>query len=67
MGEFGIVPGKGIIRASDERLARRVSKNDKISVRTEKELNPGDYKVKVESVRVSNNCPSEYRKMVESV
>ena len=36
MGEFGIVPGKGIIRASDERLARRVSKNDKISVRTGK-------------------------------
>ena len=29
-------------------------------------LNPGDYREKVESVRVPENCPDEYQKMVES-
>ena len=28
---------------------------------------PGDYREKVESVRVLRNFPDEYRKMVESV
>ena len=30
-------------------------------------LNPGEYREKVESLRVPENCPDEYRKMVESM
>ena len=67
MVESGRVPGKGIIRASDEKLSKRVSKNGRMSVSTGKFLNTGEYREKVESVRVPKNCPDEYRKMVESV
>ena len=53
-------PGKGIIRASNENFLRRVSKNGRISVSIEKGSNPGDYREKVESERVSKYCPDEY-------
>ena len=39
----------------------------RISMSTIKFLNPGEYREKVESVRVPKNCPDRYRKMVESV
>ena len=61
------VLGKGRIRTSIKQLSGRVPKNGRISVSTGKLLNPGEYREKVESVRVSENCPDEYRKMVESV
>ena len=67
MVESGGVSGKGRIRASIEKLSGRVLKKGRISVSTGKWLNPGQYQEKVESERVSNNCPDEYRKMVESV
>ena len=44
-----------------------VQKNGRISVSTRKLLNPGEYREKVESVRVPKNCPDQYRKMVDSV
>ena len=34
--QSGRVPGKSIIHASNEKLSRQVSKNGRISVRTEK-------------------------------
>ena len=52
---------------STGKLSLRVRKNDIIGVSTKKLLNPGEFREKVESVRVSENCPDEYRKMVESV
>ena len=51
MVESGLVLGKGRIRASTEKLSGRVPKKGRISVRTKKLLNPGDYSEKVESVR----------------
>ena len=60
------VPGKGRIRASVEKLYRGVSEKVRICVSTEKYQNPGQYREKVEFVRVSNNCPGEYRIRVES-
>ena len=67
MVESGRVPGKGIIRASDEKLSKRVSKNGRMSVSTEKLLNPSEYREKEEFVRVPKNCPDQHRNMVESV
>ena len=55
------------ICASTEKLSGLVRKNGRISVSTEKLLNPGDYRQKMESVRVPKNYPYEYGKMVESV
>ena len=65
--ESGRVPGKGGIHASTEKLSGRVPKNGRISVSTRILLNPGEYREKVESVRVPKNCPDEYPKMVELV
>ena len=67
MVESGQVPGKGRIHASTEKLFDRVLKDGTISVSTEKWSNPGEYREKVESVRVLKNCLDEYRKMVELV
>ena len=63
----GRVPGNGRIRASIEELSRRLPKKGRINVSTEKWKNLGEYREKGESVRVSKNCPDEYRKRVESV
>ena len=60
------VPGKGRIRASNEKLSEQVPKNGRISVSPEKWQTLGEYREKVESVRLSKNCPVEYRKWVES-
>ena len=62
MVESGRVPGEGRIRKSMEKLSRGVSEKGRISVSTEKWENPGEYRETVESVRVSKNCPEEYRK-----
>ena len=67
MVESGRVPGKDIFRTSIEKLSQRVPKKGLICVSTEIWSNPGEYREKVESVRVSKNCPSEYRKRVEYV
>ena len=67
MVESGRVPGKGRIIASIEKLSRRVLKKGQIYESSEKRWNPGDYREKVEFVRVSKNCPNDYRKNVESV
>ena len=47
--------------------SRGVPAKDGIRVSTETLLNPGDHRQKVEFVRVPNNSPDEYGKMVESV
>ena len=52
---------------SAEKLFRLVRKNGRMSVSTGTLLNPGEYREKVESVRVPKNCPDQYVKMVESV
>ena len=67
MIESGRVPGNGRICASNEKHCRQVLKNGRISVSTRKWSNPGEYREKVESERVSNNCPDEYLKRGESV
>ena len=67
MASSGSVPGKGRIRASVNKLSRRVPENDRISVNTEKWYLPSHYREKVESVRVSKNCLGEYQKRIESV
>ena len=67
MGESGRVPGKGRIRASIENLSRRGPENGEICVSIENWYNPGEYREKVESMRVSKNGPDEYRKRVGSV
>ena len=61
------VPGKDRIRASIEKLLWGVPKKGRIWVSTKKWWNPGEYREKVESLRVSKNCPGEYRKTIESV
>ena len=65
--ESGRVLGKGRIRASIEKLSRRLPEKGRICVSTEKWQNPGGYRENVESVQVSKNFPGEYRKRVESV
>ena len=67
MVESGRVPGKGRIRTSIEKLSRRASEQGRICVSTEIWLNPGEYREKVEFVRVSKNCTHEYQIRVESV
>ena len=67
MVESGRVPGNGRIRASIENLSQRISEKGRMSVSTEKWKNLGEYREKIESERVSKNCPREYRKMIESV
>ena len=67
MASSGSVPGKGRIRASVEKLSRQVLEKVRICVSTEKWQNPDQYGEKVESVRVSKNCPGEYLKTVEYV
>ena len=62
--ESGGVSGKTGICASTEKLSWRVPKNGRIGVSTGKLLNPGEYREKVEYVRVPENCPDEYRKMI---
>ena len=42
-----------------------VRKNGRISVSAGKLLNPGQYRQKVQSVRVPKNCPDQIGKMVE--
>ena len=66
MRESGRLSGKGRIRASNEKHCEQVPKNGRIRVSTGKLLNPGEYREKVESVRVPRNFSDEYRKMVES-
>ena len=66
MVEFGRVLVKGRIRASTKKLFGLVPQNGRISVSTGKWWNPDEYRVKVESVRVSKNYPGEYQKRVES-
>ena len=66
MVESGRVLGKGRRRASIEKVSRLVSEKGRISVSTEKWLNPGEYWEMVEFVRVSKTCLGEYRKRVES-
>ena len=53
MVESERVPGKGIIRASNEKLSKRVSKNGRIHVYTGKWSNPGEYREKG-IIRASN-------------
>ena len=65
--ESGRVPGKGRIRASIEKLSRRLQKNGRINVSTKKWHNSSEYWEKVESVRISKNCLDAYQKMVEAV
>ena len=60
-------PGKERIRVSIDKLSRRVSKKGRICVSSENWQNPDQYKEKLESVRVSKNCPGDSRKRVESV
>ena len=62
--ESGGVSGKSRIRANTGKLSWRVPKNGRIGVSTEKLLNPGEYREKVEYVRGPENCPDEYRKMI---
>ena len=59
--------GKGRIPPSIEKLSRRVPKNGRIYVSTEKLYNMGEYREKVESVRVAKNCPGDFQKMVKFV
>ena len=67
MVEFGRVPRKARIRPSIGKLFGRVPEESPISVRIEKWLNPGEYREKLEFVRVSKNCSDEYRKRVQSM
>ena len=67
IAESGSVPGKGRIRAIIEKLSRRVPEKARICVNTEKLQNTGQYREKEESLRLSNNCPDEYLKKVESM
>ena len=65
MVESEQVPAKGRIRASIEKLYGRVLEKSRINVNTKIYRNSGEYREKVESVRVSKNCPREYRTRVE--
>ena len=67
MEESRRVPGKRGIRASTEKLSVRVPKNGRISVSTVKLYNSGEYREKVEFVRVPKNNPDDYPSMVESM
>ena len=83
MVESGGVPRKGRILASIEKRSRRVPEKEGICVyrkmvkfgrvsgkgRIHASIKNWSRRIpeKVESVRVSKNCPGEYRKRVESV
>ena len=67
MVESGRLPGKGRFRASTEKLSGRVLDKGRMSIITQKWLNPGEYREKVDSVRVAKNCPDEDLIGVESV
>ena len=67
MVESGRVPGKVRIRASIEKMSGRVMKKGRNSVSIEKWYIPCEYWQKEESMRISKNCPGEFRKRVESV
>ena len=67
MVEFGRVQGKVRIRASTEKLSKRVSEKRRISVSIEKWKNPGEYLENIESVRVLKNCIDKYWQRVESM
>ena len=67
MVEFGRVPRKARIRPSIGILFGRVMEKSPISVRIEKLLNQGEYREKLEFVRVTKNSSVEYRKWVQSV
>ena len=61
------VPAKDGIRASTKKHYGPERKNGRMCVSTGTLLNPGEYRQKVESVRVPKNCLDQFRKMVESV
>ena len=63
MVESPRVPGKGRIRATIEKLSGPVSEKGRISVSTRKWENQGEYREKVESVRVSKTIWTNMRKM----
>ena len=65
--ESRLVTAKAGIRASTEKLSGPIRENGRISVSTEKLLNHGDYRQKLESVRVPKNCPDQDGKFVELV
>ena len=67
MVESGRVPVKGRNNASTEKLFGRVLESGRISVSAEKWWNSGEYREKLESVRVPKNYPDEYLKRVGSV
>ena len=67
MEESESVPGKGRIRSSVEKLSRGVPEKGQICVSSKKWQNLGEYREKVESVRVSKNYSGEYRRRVKSV
>ena len=78
MVESGRVPSKGRICASTKKLCERAPKNGTISVSTAKWQNSGEYREKIESVRIQKNGRisvstgkwynlGEYRKKVESM
>ena len=62
MVESWRVVGKGRIRATIGKLSGRVSEKGRVSVSTRNWYNPGKYREKVESMRVSKNCRGEYQK-----
>ena len=61
MVESGRVPGKHRFRASNQKLSPRVPEKGRMSVRTKKWKNPGEYREKVESMRVLKNCPGKHK------
>ena len=65
MASSGSDSGKGGTRASVEKHSRGVPEKGRIYVSTEKWQSRAKYHEKVESVRVSKNCPGDYRKMIE--
>ena len=67
MVDSGRVSAKGRIRASNEKLSGRLPKYGRINVSTAKWKNPGEYREKVESVRVPKNCLDDYPGMFELV
>ena len=67
MKEFGRGPGKAGIRASIEKIVSTNTGKGSNQCEYRKIEESGEYREKVESVRVSKNYPDEYRKRVESV
>ena len=61
------VSRKGRIHVSTKKLSYRLPENGRISVCVGKWWTQGEYREKVESMRVPKNCPGDYWKRVESV